>query len=394
MKVLIVFHGDDYAGGTSFSTFTIAAGLAERGHEVHAYVHCTAKGVLKRDLEDAGVVVHDGLAPALTLPLKENRPLFRLAQHAIGEYLRFVPYPRSEREVLHIIQSFGIELVAISSSAIMTGERAARQTGTPVVWHVREFLQEDHGHDYFSWVHAYERMQNSACLICVSRAVEEKMHRVCPGVPTQVVYNGLDTSVFFHEDRPVQPEGLPARLMFSGGIRRSKGTYLVLEAISKLPSNLAYTLDIYGAEGLGRGEHSSEMMAECERLGIDGRVTYHGQKDSLAEAYRSHDILVMASRAEAFGRVTAEAMLCGCLVVGSNSGGTPELISDGRGYLFESGNTSDLAHVLEEAVGNQEEREKRTSSALAYARERFTSEVYVDKVEKIYTSAMTSKSRR
>ena len=59
MKVLYVFFGKDYFGGTTYSTFTLAQNLVARGHEVHAYVRPTPAGTLKRDLEACSVIVHD-----------------------------------------------------------------------------------------------------------------------------------------------------------------------------------------------------------------------------------------------------------------------------------------------------------------------------------------------
>ena len=51
-------------------------------------------------------------------------------------------------------------------------------------------------------------------------------------------------------------------------------------------------------------------------------------------AYQESDVVVMCSEHEAMGRVTAEAMAFAKPVIGYNSGATPELISQGRGWLF------------------------------------------------------------
>ncbi|MBQ6491928.1 MAG: glycosyltransferase family 4 protein [Atopobiaceae bacterium] len=388
MRVLIVFFGDDYHGGTTYSTFTIAQELVRRGHEVHAYARVTPAGVLARDLEACGVMVHDGRAAILVRPPHERRALLRPVRLGLEWARRLHTYPKSEREVERIIRDCDIDLVAISSGAISTGARAARRTGIPYVWHIREFMEEDHGLEHYPWAHAYERMEGAARLVCVSKAVEDKMRRVCPNARTAVVYNGIDQTVFNPEGRVGKDDGAPVRLMVSGGIRHSKGTFLALDALRQLGDDTPYTLDVYGNEGGGVGEGAKDLVALCEELGLADRVRYHGPVRNIADEYRAHDIQIVASRAEAYGRITAEAMLCGCAVVGSNSGGTPELLADGRGYLFEPNDATSLAQALAQAMRDPAGREATAARALDFARENLSVKAYVDKVEQLYLEAV------
>jgi hypothetical protein len=56
----------------------------------------------------------------------------------------------------------------------------------------------------------------------------------------------------------------------------------------------------------------------------------------------------MASRMEAFGRVTFEYIALGKAVVGSNSGATPEMVRPGvNGYLYNVDKPSTLTDVLQ-----------------------------------------------
>ncbi len=45
--------------------------------------------------------------------------------------------------------------------------------------------------------------------------------------------------------------------------------------------------------------------------------------------------LLVASRSEGFGRMTAEACFNGCLVIGRNTAGTKEILSVTGGFLFD-----------------------------------------------------------
>ena len=62
----------------------------------------------------------------------------------------------------------------------------------------------------------------------------------------------------------------------------------------------------------------------------------------------------MTSEAETMGMVTLEAFAHGTPVLGSNRGGTTELIQkSGGGILFESMNDFDLAHKMDEIYEQQ-----------------------------------------
>ncbi len=107
------------------------------------------------------------------------------------------------------------------------------------------------------------------------------------------------------------------------------------------------------------------------------RVVMLGYRDELYESMFHADASLVCSRCEAFGRVTIEAMKLGRPVIGSNSGGTPELIDDHRtGLLYEPGNASDLTEKIRWMVDRPQDRLLMGANAARYARERFTLERY------------------
>ena len=57
-----------------------------------------------------------------------------------------------------------------------------------------------------------------------------------------------------------------------------------------------------------------------------------------------YEVLIVASQAEAFGRVIVEANKAGLRVLVRNSGGAPELINESNGLIFNS--QSELAAAL------------------------------------------------
>lgn len=86
-----------------------------------------------------------------------------------------------------------------------------------------------------------------------------------------------------------------------------------------------------------------------EKLGISHRVHWHAPHDDLISAYDCCDVYAMCSDSETFGMVTIEALSRAIPVIGTNTGGTPELLANGaHGKLFATGNYKQLARALEE----------------------------------------------
>jgi len=88
----------------------------------------------------------------------------------------------------------------------------------------------------------------------------------------------------------------------------------------------------------------------------------------------------MCSRAEAFGRVTIEAMLMGKPIVAAAGGATPEIIEHGRsGLLYEPGNPEAAAEavrslLLDRETAAQLARYARTTALLYYTFDRYFAE--------------------
>ena len=99
------------------------------------------------------------------------------------------------------------------------------------------------------------------------------------------------------------------------------------------------------------------------------------------------DIELVCSRSEAFGRVTLEAMLHSIPVIGSRSGGTPELINDHQtGLLYEYENIDELVCCIKELCNNQKLYEAIVENARKYA-SNFTIQRTAEEVFEVLKSA-------
>jgi len=97
-------------------------------------------------------------------------------------------------------------------------------------------------------------------------------------------------------------------------------------------------------------------MEKVDKLGLSDFVVFHGFCDEMNLLRRQYPVAVVASQAEAFGRVTIEAMGNSQMVIASNTGANPELINEGvNGFLYEQDSISSFCSAIERVISLEED---------------------------------------
>lgn len=121
-----------------------------------------------------------------------------------------------------------------------------------------------------------------------------------------------------------------------------KGQRYVIRAISELKKK-GFSF-VYNVVGLGDQEKLKEL---ARQLGVLDQVIFHGKvsHEKVFEILDSTDIYIQPSKQEGLPRAMVEAMGRGCLAMGSNIAGIPELVPDK--FLFPKGNVAAIVSILE-----------------------------------------------
>ncbi len=253
---------------------------------------------------------------------------------------------------------------------------------------------------------AYE---SADAVIAVSAGMRLDILRSYPDIDpdkVHVVHNGIDVDAWSPTSNPELLErwGIdPTRpsVVFVGRITRQKGLPYLLEAAERLPQDVQLIL-CAGAPDTPeiKAEVESKVAAlQSQRDGVVW-ITDHLPRHELAAILSSATAFVCPSIYEPLGIVNLEAMACGIPVVGTATGGIPEVVDDGvTGWLVpieqvQDGTgtplnpekyVSDLAEAMREAVSDPARANQMGVAARERARVHFDWMAIADQTRAIYT---------
>lgn len=199
------------------------------------------------------------------------------------------------------------------------------------IWHLREYQDLDFNLHYFPSKNFFvNQLRNSERVICVSNGVKNHFEVIGNSI---VIPNG----VCFEKDKFIDLDKGDF-FLFAGRLESAKGIEVVLEAFNdyqKLSNSTAKLL----IAGDGAVDYVERIKKKYNKLIIEDRVVFLGFRTDTLQLMRKAKALIVASEYEGFGRITAEAMFNGCLVIGRNSGGTAEILDYDKknklGFFFD-----------------------------------------------------------
>ncbi|MBZ4486481.1 glycogen synthase [Microbacterium sp. cx-55] len=254
---------------------------------------------------------------------------------------------------------------------------------------------------------AYE---SAAAIVAVSGGMRADILRSYPQVDPEkvhVIYNGIDVEAW----QPVDDVELLATLgidaarpsvVFVGRITRQKGLPYLLRAARLLPPEVQLVL-------CAGAPDTPEILAEVEGLVRELQETREGvvwidrhlPRRELCAVLTSATTFVCPSIYEPLGIVNLEAMACGAAVVGTATGGIPEVVEDGvTGRLVpieqvQDGTgtpvdpdrfVADLARVLTEVVSDPIRAREYGAAGRKRAADEFSWARIAEQTEQLYRS--------
>lgn len=329
----------DINGAARFAE-RLAAGLVQRGHDVHVVAPNT-RYVDEPDrtetIEGAPMTVH-------------RLPSVKLWWH---EWLRFVWPWRSKHHARRVLDRVKPDVVHIQSHIVIGRglAREARRRGIRVIAtnHVMPENILDHttlpdwANGYFvklAWADAKRTFGLTTAVTTPTRRAADFLESAIDITGVIPISCGIDRTQYTADLEPRTEN----RIVFVGRMTAEKQVDVILRAVAKLDPALDAKLDL-----VGQGDQEHALQALAAELGIADRVVFHGLStdEHLRATLTKGSVFAIASIAELQSIATMEAMASGLPVVAANAVALPHLVHEGEnGYLFEPGDVDALAERL------------------------------------------------
>lgn len=286
-----------------------------------------------------------------------------------------------------LIKEEHIDLVHTNTMAVNVGAVAAYISRIPHIWHFREYMEEDFGYKRLHTGITRKLVRKSSCCIAVSEGIRKKYQREY-SINSIRLYDGIECSSYEHpvnmeKDIKERPE-----LLLAGAICEGKGQWDAIQAVKILvDKGIDVHLSIVGS---GNPAFVKALKKYIKNKELTKYITVRSFTRRLQELRIRSTIILVCSRMEAFGRVTAEAMMAGKIVIGTNTGGTLELLgqNETRGYLYRYSHPEELAGKIEHVLLNWQEVVEKERKAQAFIKELTDMEKYTDRLIQIYTKSL------
>lgn len=213
-------------------------------------------------------------------------------------------------------------------------------------------------------------------VVAPSRYIQAATAKDFAGTRVEQIYNGIALPTT--QDLPKQ-----GPLLFVGRLETVKGVKVLLRAFQQVLKQLPNArLRIVGD---GPQRHEFEELAAT--LGVGANVTFAGwvaASDIPAEYAASQGLVIPSIWPENLPTVCIEAMGVGRPVIGTDTGGIPELIRDNQtGYIVPVGDDQALAKAITSLLSNTTKRHELSEGATKQAG-KYSVAHFIDQILTLY----------
>ena len=379
IKVMFFTKGKGIGSGEFHSLLKLCEDLKMRHNCIPLVVLCKYKEG-KKYLDEKGIDNIYMRSYSWVVSAGKERKLWTQIGVMAKKILNILPIIRIRK----IIRDNEIDVIHLNTTGYYVGAIAAKKAGIPYVWHLRDVLNDDYNYKLCN-PHCYSVINDANRIIAISEYVYETYKSVLrPEI--DIIYNGVSTNDYYSSDRELFRFDT-TRFVCVANMTGNKGQKYVIEAAKKL---VECGVTSFYIDFVGEGCYENQYKLMVNKYGLDPNIKFWGKQEDVTRFYKQADVSIMASQAEAFGRVTIEAMMEGCLVIGAEAGATKELLdNDETGIFFKCNDSSDLANVMADIIkGNKEKYRNIARKGQKVALERFASTTCADRIFKLYEEVL------
>ncbi|MBU4450757.1 MAG: GT4 family glycosyltransferase PelF [Actinobacteria bacterium] len=363
---IIIWEGlSNIAGGQK----VVLSIVSQLNNKYRFKVICPSKGVLSLQFKRLGVLC-DFI----------NIGDYTLGKKGIRDILRFVYFtPFVLWRAYKIVR--GSDLIYVNNTRVFIWSALIGLIlNTPVIWHLHNLLIDRKSRLF---IELFGRLKIVTQIIAVSNAAKNQFPALAHKV--DVIYNGIDIQKFNIVNKEYQKNHIFKNIGIISDVIPQKGHKTLIKAAYILKNNIPFKLLIIGKPRYNTIPYETELKNLVNELKLDDNIEFLGYRNNIPEILNELDLLVVPSLSfEACPMVILEAYACGVPVVGSDLGGTPELIEEGKtGFIFKANDELDLAKKILFILNDPKLHVKMRKRCREIAKKKYNIELFSKKIELI-----------
>jgi glycosyltransferase involved in cell wall biosynthesis len=171
-----------------------------------------------------------------------------------------------------------------------------------------------------------------------------------------------------------------------GRLEQGKGQHLLISAIAEARDKGSNIHALIVGHEMNQGYRNTLKQLAVDK-DIAENIIFMDFVPDPQRLMQLCDCIVLATYEETFGLVLPEAMRAGVAVIGSNSGGVPEIIEhDETGLLFDSGDANSLCEQIMLLATDPEKRSKIAVNGKKDADSRFNTDNHFSQLQQLIKS--------
>ncbi len=284
----------------------------------------------------------------------------------------------------NLLEDFRPDIIHTNVGPVKVGFSVAKKLKIPHIWHLREYQDLDfdiHPMPTMKSFKASLRNPNNYT-IAITEALSEYFS--LDPLKSEVIYNGVlseNDSRFCSSKEPY--------FLFAGRIEKAKGIDTLIDVfVNFCQLNTSHKLLVVG--NAPDKKFLSRLTAYVSSKQLDDRIVFLGERSDLFDLMFKSTAVIIPSLNEGFGRVTVEAMIHGCLVIGRNTGGTKEILNQGKSIGLPYDTSEELLHYLITVPDNIESYFPMIKKAQLIAVDKYSTEQNIDKTWSLYCKILNN----
>ena len=234
----------------------------------------------------------------------------------------------------------------------------------------------------------------SDAIVCNGEAVRSFIvqHYGAPAARIAVIYNGVDLDRFAPEPAGARPlsESAERLVITVGRLVPAKDLDLFLEAAAVLVRERPEARFWIVGDGPCRGS----LERSASKNGLDGRVSFLGERGDVPRLLQAADVFWLTSAWEGLPNALLEAMACEKPVVARDVGACREIIChEVNGYLVPGRDADQFARYTLDLLADAAQAREMSLAARRRAEEKFSLPAMVRATEQLYGSLLAGCAR-